>query len=447
MKATLIALLLVASSLVPARAQVVLQVDSLLDARDAVPGNGTCASAAATCTLRAALEEVRARPALQTTYEIRVPPGTYLLTDQAAGPLLMQPPPLAQGVTLLGWGPNAPAAADRPVIAPGPAFSQQLLQVRPGTSAVMRLADLQFTGARVQPPDAMTPAALGGAIRCESSFGAIIDLDRVRLSNNENPKAIGGALHSDGCSVRLKDVDIDDNCGLAGAVTYLSPSQPIALTWRMDRVSVTRNTPGCSGLAAPQFHALSLFGTQANEQWDVRIDNTTFGSNHGAIEFSAPGAAASQFRKVRMRNVTLHANSPSYDGTDALVAKGDVEVTLGHSTLGDSASLVRNAARLISQGHLRARFVASGGGTVTAQPGDLDIASAAGFAPLQATGAYSLGFVPSRGSLVDAGAASSSADDPALCPPWDQALAPRPQGAACDIGAIESPWLFGSGFE
>ena len=55
-----------------------LSVNSTADAVDAFPGNGTCATAGAVCTLRAAIQEANAL-ALSVT-EITVPSGTYTLT-------------------------------------------------------------------------------------------------------------------------------------------------------------------------------------------------------------------------------------------------------------------------------------------------------------------------------------------------------------------------------
>jgi hypothetical protein len=49
----------------------------------------------------------------------------------------------------------------------------------------------------------------------------------------------------------------------------------------------------------------------------------------------------------------------------------------------------------------------------------------------------SCGFSAANGSLVGVDAGES---DPDICPEIDQRYAPRPQGAGCDIGAVESPF-------
>jgi CSLREA domain-containing protein len=57
-------------------------VNDTADAVDAAPGDGHCATAAGTCTLRAAVQEANARAGGDT---IMVPAGTYLLTIEGRG--------------------------------------------------------------------------------------------------------------------------------------------------------------------------------------------------------------------------------------------------------------------------------------------------------------------------------------------------------------------------
>lgn len=57
-------------------------VNSTLDAVDAVPGNGICATAGGACTLRAAVQEANGLPGADV---ILLPAGTYLLTIGGAG--------------------------------------------------------------------------------------------------------------------------------------------------------------------------------------------------------------------------------------------------------------------------------------------------------------------------------------------------------------------------
>jgi len=60
-----------------------ITVNSTVDAVDVIPGNGTCATAGAVCTLRAAIQEANAL-AISVT-QITVPAGTYTLTIAGNG--------------------------------------------------------------------------------------------------------------------------------------------------------------------------------------------------------------------------------------------------------------------------------------------------------------------------------------------------------------------------
>ena len=61
------------------------QVNATVDAVDVSPGNGVCATAAAKCTLRAAIQEANALPGLDT---VKVPAGVYRLTLLGKGEAL-----------------------------------------------------------------------------------------------------------------------------------------------------------------------------------------------------------------------------------------------------------------------------------------------------------------------------------------------------------------------
>ena len=60
----------------------VFTVDSTTDAVDATPGDGSCATAGAECTLRAAIQEANA---LSGDDLIEIPAGTYTLTIAGTG--------------------------------------------------------------------------------------------------------------------------------------------------------------------------------------------------------------------------------------------------------------------------------------------------------------------------------------------------------------------------
>lgn len=66
----------------PAASTATFVVNSAVDAVDAAPGNGVCATAGGVCTLRAAIQEANALPGADV---ISLPAGTYTLTLASAG--------------------------------------------------------------------------------------------------------------------------------------------------------------------------------------------------------------------------------------------------------------------------------------------------------------------------------------------------------------------------
>src|SRR3989442_3029018 len=78
-------------------------VNDTADAVDAAPGDGSCATAGGTCTLRAAIQEANAHTGADT---IMVPAGTHLLTipgrgEDAAGTRCLD---ITDDVTITGAG-------------------------------------------------------------------------------------------------------------------------------------------------------------------------------------------------------------------------------------------------------------------------------------------------------------------------------------------------------
>src|SRR5437660_359344 len=92
-----------AAALLPAAQAATFTVDSTLDAVDAHPGDGVCATATNVCTLRAAIQEANALAGADT---INVPAGMYTLSipgsfeDEAATGDL----DITDDLTLIGAG-------------------------------------------------------------------------------------------------------------------------------------------------------------------------------------------------------------------------------------------------------------------------------------------------------------------------------------------------------
>ncbi len=149
-----------------------LTVNSTADEVDAKPGDGTCATASGTCSLRAAIQEANRLPGTQTiivpagTYALSVPPDDENGIDPAAGGDL----DLLDSVIVAG--------ADRATVILDGSGISRIFDVAPGATATIRQLTIR-NGADLG----------GGGVRITS--GALT-LDNVIVENNESSFKGGG---------------------------------------------------------------------------------------------------------------------------------------------------------------------------------------------------------------------------------------------------------------
>lgn len=361
-------------------------VNSTLDAVDANPGDGVCATAAAVCTLRAAIQEANA---LAGADDITLPAGTLTLAiagrdeDQAVtGDLDIHGP-----VTISGQGASATivdgARIDRvfDVWGDAGAVTIQELTVRNGFADVAHVA--------------------GGIFNSTT-----LTLSQMRVESSEGPLG-GGGIVNDG-DLTATDVALVGNVtGSLGGGFWNS-----AGTARLERVTVSGNTS-----------AAAAAGIQ--NDGDLTLVNVTVSGNTAVTD----GGGLDNGNAATLENVTIAANTANRGGgifapgdttfTNTIVATDTggacvsfgIVTTLG-SNLDDDASCMFTAA------------------------GDLSGVPAA-LGPLADNGGPTQTHLPLPGSpAIDAGTS---------CPPpaTDQRGMPRPLdgngdgSAVCDIGAVE----------
>jgi len=225
------ALALVALALVPfapsARAQATFTVDSLADMPDANPGDSVCATAAATCTLRAALEEADNDVLPDVVlFDAALPlPGVITLTSTltATRSVEVRGPGSAQ-LSIEGGG--VAGIADRVL----------LLDPRAGDAPpAFTLTGLTIRGGFVD-----AAPRNGGGILCapDATDSAGLILDNVLVTANEvvrggpNP-ALGGGVWMGQGSLEISNSSISGNtCSgsgndFAGAGVYISDATAI----------------------------------------------------------------------------------------------------------------------------------------------------------------------------------------------------------------------------
>ncbi|HEX6289555.1 MAG TPA: family 16 glycosylhydrolase [Herpetosiphonaceae bacterium] len=168
---------------------------------------------------------------------------------------------------------------------------------------------------------------------------------------------------------------------------------------------------------------------------DVAILNSTISGNistgwHGGALFHTDGAMRIAYSTIANNSAPAGTTGGMFVGT---FTEGSPSLTLASTIVGGNSGAQCFAGRF-------------GAGAVTLISGGHNLSSDASCA-LTGTGDRA-GVDPQLGALADnggptlthallSGSPALDAADPAACPPTDQRGTPRPQGAACDIGAFE----------
>jgi len=482
-KRVLSAVLLLLLAVVFAHGQTarILTVDSTLDAVDAAPGDGVCATSAGACTLRAAIREANRLLGPDT---ILLPAGTHELTiagrdedDSDEGDL-----DIVDTLTIYGAGAGstivqgAAQPSDRVLdvhagdvklagltIRDGAAFNSNNQRTEGGGIAYrggvrLTLVDVALrnnfaaqggglwsSGGTVIVKDSLFEGNataeggvldhIGGAIYLKSGALAV-----ANSAFRNNSSSAGGAIGNDG-SVTLTSVTIRDN----RATPFFSPCLGGGLynrgTLSAERIvlagNVTGNPSGCGGTGAgiwnggtATFIKSTISGNSASENgggiWNTgtfMLSNSTVSSNVGVVAASGGIWNAGSFTS---QNATIAGNS------GGILNGGSGTITLKNTLLAGNTTggATDCAGTLNSQGHNLVQNTVgctiSGDltGNITGQTPNLG--------PLQDNGGPTETHALLAGSpAIDAGSGD--------CPPpnSDQRDIPRPLGTACDIGAFE----------
>jgi hypothetical protein len=269
------------------------------------------------------------------------------------------------------------------------------------------------------------------------SGGAIVSYGPLSITNSEftrNSAAKGGAIYlASGTAWLTRSAFFDNSAGTGGAIEH--GGGDLFLT---DGV-FDRNS--ASGSSASSGGALSQVGGNAT------LANVTL--SHNRTDFRG-GAIAQANGNTRLTNVTLSGNSASFGG--GIEQEGGT-LALTHVTLsGNSGAdptvgggLQINAGTLnlvntlVAASHgPNCNFVA---GAILSSSFSLSTDSTCGFGaghdgafvplgPLADNGGFTQTHLPLAGSLAIDHAGPG-------CPATDQRGVTRPQGAACDVGAVE----------
>jgi len=284
-------------------------VNDTADAVDAMLGDGTCATAGGTCTLRAAIQEANALPGPDT---ITVPAGTYLLTiegrDEDAA--VTGDLDITDDVTITGAG------ADLTIL---------------DGNGVDRILDIELPASRVTIVVAIAALTIRNG---NSGPGALAD---------------GGGLYNSG-TLTLRNVVVANNTTAAANGGGITSINDITLT---DCV-VSGNTTATYG------GGIDNFGTATLE--NVTVSGNMSGLGGGIANDDGSAVAA-------LTNVTIADNSASPGSGGGFYNLGAATlryVIVANSPSGDNCA-GGTSATLTSQGH----NLDSGNTCGFAGPGDL----------------------------------------------------------------------------
>lgn len=381
-----------------------LVVDALGDGVDASPGDGACRTPDGACTLRAAVQEADATSGADA---ITLPAGRLQLSRPLVFPLPSQTAdleldPSGGDLDVSGTLTIRGAGAGRTTIDAG--AHDRAFDVELGGHAV--ISDLTITGGDATKAD-RTPAdiALGGAILNNGTLA----LERVALIANKADGG-GGVFTVPLTTFSIRDSLVANNTAVEGGGLRLDSGGLVLNT------TITGNVLAPRGFGGYLPDEITGYGGGIDHRGgdDVRIINSTITDNHaykqgGGLNSGqdyapvGPLASAWPFR-VYLRNTIIAGNTAGQGNANCHVAAMVIQ-SLGHN-LADDATCFLSAAGDLARHDPRLGALADNGGPTQTQ-------------------------LPSAGSpAIDAGAAED-------CPAADQRGQARPQGAGCDIGAVE----------
>jgi CSLREA domain-containing protein len=397
-----------------------LTVNTTADVVDAAPGDGACASAGGSCSLRAAVIEANTLPGPDT---IVLPAGRYTLT-------------------LAGAGEDAAATGDLDVLSDvtitGAGAATTIIDAGGIDRVFDNLDTLRLTSLTVEGGRTLDTSFDGGGGLVNSAFLYLTDVV-VRA----NTAALGG-----GGILNYSDLFISDSTIEGNTVVASDPPAPQLggggigneANLRIDRSAIRGNTAPFGGGLANDANAFvtgsTLSGNTAAESgggiWNNSNLTVVSSTITGNAAFIGSGISDGWGSNDRLAGVTL-------DGDIAFAGNTEIVNTI----LTGACILTTDGSWIFSHGHNLAR---DPGCALFADGDQLGVDPLLG--PLQDNGGPTETKALLSGSpALDAGGdepvslpgwSGQSGDFTGACPATDQRGYSRPQGTSCDLGAYEA---------
>jgi hypothetical protein len=422
-----------------AAASLTFVVNNSVDAVDAKPGDGVCATAASTCTLRAAVMEA----SFQTANDVLmlVPAGVYKLTLANTG----NPCSAAAGTGDL----NLQTHAGRTIIIACTAGAAATIVDANGLDGVFDVtatagSTTSILGMTIRGGNRLGACkTFGGGVHAFSTPGSPGKVGIYNSVVTDNVAQAGGGIFNEGTTLSLTQTVVQNNritntkpqvCQGGGIENFSGALTVDASTISGNRAQSPSSTVASNGAGG----GLGVFDGPVVVTNSTISGNVADGNGGGLDAFGVVGPS------LQLRNVTITGNTADSDtngvgdggGLADATANTVVEnsIIAGNTDIGgqgvdcsaDSfATLALRYVLLPAAQTCAARFSPAPVGLVTSAPTPLS--------PLQANGGPTL--------TIDllAGNPARDAGDPAGCGlTVDQRGVPRPQGARCDLGAVEA---------
>lgn len=363
-----------------------LTVNTAADGDDAVPGDGVCEATAGVgnCTLRAAITESNREDGLDV---ITIGPGIDPELSIAGGDEDFNATgdlDVSGEVVIEGGGATVDAV--------------ELDRVFDVRSGALTLRDLTVTGGRPPAGDPLV-STMGSGVMAHGK----LTLERVRVTGNNTAQ---GALASNSSSVRLVDTEISDNVG--SIVVVLRSS-----TLHMSRSTIVSPSDGL-GVFATASEGVAIADSTvvgAGQALQLNTGSTavigrstlaTTGTRLIDIATAEPEQPSSLIIGASILDAPMADGNPMCAGSQAVSS-------LGWNVAGDDSCALTATGDHQGEPGLVAALADNGGPTRTA---------------LLVPGSPAIDHIP--------------AGTPSLCDGVaDQRGVPRPQGVACDAGAVE----------
>jgi hypothetical protein len=400
-------------------------IDDTADLVDVAPGDGACATASATCTVRAAIQEANALPGNDTIEVDDELEGSAVLTIAGAGEDAAATGDLDITEDVHFDGKREILSGYYATLGIDGGGLDRIFHVLPGVTAEIDGVDIRN--------GATGPGENGGGILNEGTLEGYIVVFLCNAGGD------GGGLYNSGTAEMGSRYVLNTAGGRGGAIANVGT---LLLERDFYYASIARNS-------APSGGGIYNAGTVTANAISLMENHATAGAG-GGLSNDAGGVA-------HLANLTFGANTATSggEGIDNVGSADLAYVTVaGHATLGvrnDDGAGAATSARSSILADGCAGSVTSGGFNIT--DGGCTLAGALGSDQIgvdpeieshAACAARHFGDVcphyrPLRGSpAIDAGDPANCKDGFGTPLGGDQDAVIRPTGSACDVGAIES---------